>query len=122
MRRLLAILLIAAFGLPTAAPLLASGQDLEQSLPACCRRNGTHHCMMGGAMRTNAPAITAVCPSFPRQTVVAPHLKLTALLAAPELLKLPLATQSARTRAETQRRLSRERTRQTRGPPADSLL
>src|ERR1700712_1239470 len=109
MRRLLAILLLAAFGLPVVAPLLASGQDLEQSLPACCRRHGTHHCIMGKP--SNTPAISAACPSFPRQPAVAPHLKLTGLLAPPPQLTLPISTPSAPARAETQRRLSRERTR-----------
>jgi hypothetical protein len=119
MRRLLAILLLAAFGLPVAAPLLASGQDLEQSLPACCRRHGAHHCMMGTS--TNAPAVSTSCPSFPRQAAVAPHLKLTGLLATPPLLTLPIATPLVAARAETQRRISRERTRRTRGPPAALL-
>ena len=58
MRRVLAILLLAAFGLPVVAPLLASGQDLEQSLPACCRRHGAHHCMIG-ATHSNAPSVSA---------------------------------------------------------------
>jgi hypothetical protein len=120
MRRVLAILLLAAFGLPVVAPLLASGQDLEQSLPACCRRHGAHHCMMGTT--TSTPAVTAACPSFPRQTTVAPHLKLTGLLAEPVEITLPIATPSTPARAETQRRLSRERSRQTRGPPANTFL
>ncbi|MGC1783741.1 MAG: hypothetical protein WA708_14560 [Acidobacteriaceae bacterium] len=37
------LLLLTAF-LPL-RPLLASAQQ-EASLPACCRRNGAHHCMM----------------------------------------------------------------------------
>jgi hypothetical protein len=121
MRRLLAILLIAAFGFPAVAPLFAQGQDLESHLPACCRRNGAHHCAMGDTSNSNAPTVSERCPSFPQPGAVASHLRIAALTTTQPLIKLPLATQSATARAETQRRLSRERTRQKRGPPAALL-
>jgi hypothetical protein len=120
MRRFLAILLLAAFGLPAVAPLLA--QDPDANLPICCRRNGTHHCSMGTGQNSDTPAASALCPSFPQQSAVAPSLTLTAIIATQPSLKLPLATLSAPSRAETQRRISRERSHQTRGPPANTLL
>jgi hypothetical protein len=122
MRRFLAILLLAAFGLPAVAPLLALGQDTDANLPLCCRRNGAHHCTMGMAQDSNAPTASARCPSFPQPSAVAPSLTLTALIATQPLLKLPSATPAAPARAETQRRISRERSRHTRGPPPDTLL
>jgi hypothetical protein len=122
MRRLLAILLLAAFGLPAVAPLLALGQDADSNLPLCCRRNGAHHCTMGTAQESSAPAVSTRCASFPQPTAVAPSLKLTALIATQPLLKLPVATFTAPARAETQRRISRERSRHTRGPPTETLL
>jgi hypothetical protein len=122
MRRLLAILLLAAFGLPVAAPLIASGQDLQTNLPICCRRNGVHRCTtMTGAERSNQPTISAHCANFPQQGVPAPHLTLTALIATQPSIRLPLAELSAPARAETQRRISRERSRHKRGPPAATL-
>ena len=42
-RRILAIALVSAFMAPSAALLHASR---ESSVPACCRRDGKHHCMM----------------------------------------------------------------------------
>ena len=46
MRRLISILLLAVFGLPVVSPLFAAVQAADAGLPACCRRNGKHHCMM----------------------------------------------------------------------------
>ena len=121
MRRLLAILLLAAFGLPVVAPLLAQGQDLESNLPACCRRNGAHHCALSiAAQNTNAPTIAARCPSFPQQVAIA-TLTPAAFLPTHASIKLTTATNSASARADAQRRLSRERTHRTRGPPTNSL-
>jgi len=121
MRRFLAILLLAAFGLPTVAPLLAQTQDPDRNLPACCRRNGTHHCALSIAAQIGrAPVISARCPAFPQHAAVA-TVTAAAFLATHPSIKLPITTQSAVAHAETQRRLSRERTHQTRGPPANDL-
>jgi len=72
MRRPLAILLVLFFALgPLQGVLQASD---ESRLPACCRRNGAHHCAMGQDMLAaleraigSTPAFTApaTCPSFP---------------------------------------------------------
>lgn len=51
MRRLLAIALVVLFWLPAVSALLPGAQDA--SLPACCRRNGAHHCVMAMAMRAS---------------------------------------------------------------------
>jgi len=121
MRRLLAILLLAAFGLPTVAPLLAQTQDPDRNLPACCRRSGTHHCALSmAAQNNNAPIISARCPAFPQCAAVA-NLIPAAFFATHPSIKFPITTQSAPARAETQRRISSERSRHTRGPPANNL-
>jgi len=68
MRRLLSILLAIGLGLGPAvmalpANVLAAGDD--SGLPACCRRNGVHHCTMpapGGETSVSAPAS---CPYMP---------------------------------------------------------
>lgn len=118
MRRLLVILLLAAFGLPAAAPLLAQSTDADLLLPACCRRAGAHHCSMGHTPASEKPAMNAICPSFPQQSSVAPSLSFAALLPAPLALIAPRVEPDSPARAETQRRISRERVRNLRGPPA----
>jgi len=117
MRRVLTWLLLAVFGLPTVAPLLAMGQDIEAHIPACCRRNGAHHCTMNTDQPSKAPAFSARCPEFPQPTMTAPSGVLLAL-AAPSLPVLTsFSTFTAIQRAETQYRISRERSHHKRGPP-----
>jgi len=117
MRRVLTLLLLAVFGLPTVAPLLAMGQDIEAHLPACCRRNGMHHCMMNTDQPSKAPAFSARCPDFPRPTMAAPAGTFAAI-ATPSLLAFTdISTLAAPQRAETQRRISRQRSHHKRGPP-----
>lgn len=120
MRRLLAISLLLLFSLPLVSPLLGESVG-EASLPACCRRNGKHHCEMMGmgasTSRTGAGAIREKCPYTP---------------AAPAVLLLPSFTPSTAAaifagiashpaiapQAEAQLRISFDRARQKRGPPA----
>ena len=121
MRKVLAILLLAVFGLPTVAPLLAMGQDTDAHLPACCRRNGTHHCSMNTDEQSSAPAFSARCPNFPRPSMTAPAGTFAAI-ATPSLLAFTdITILAAPQRAETQRRISRERSRHKRGPPSVRL-
>jgi len=121
MRRILAMFLLAAFGLPVAASALAWAQDSgSPHLPACCRRNGAHHCAMLAASN-GAPAVSATCPSFPQPSATAPATNVAALVPPPPATLLHRTTFTASQRAETQRRLSRERSRHKRGPPSFSL-
>jgi hypothetical protein len=74
MRRLLSILLLAAFALPLFAPGLALAQDPDAGLPACCRRHGQHHCTMLRAQRDSSTHyVVAVCAAWP-QRAIAPSL------------------------------------------------
>jgi hypothetical protein len=84
MRRILAITLLIAFGSPLVLPLLASTPDLQRNLPACCRRNGTHHC--NGLMSSTGdnPALKAPpCPNYPAPGT---PVNLTAALTPPRAL------------------------------------
>lgn len=73
MRRLLSILLLAAFTLPLVAPLLALAQDPDAGLPACCRRHGQHHCMMLDAQGDSSRhRVVARCPAWPQRAIPAP--------------------------------------------------
>ena len=118
-RRLLAISLLFLFSLPLISPLL--GDDAEASLPACCRRSGKHHCEMPDAStatsRSGAGAVHEKCPFTP---------------AAPAILVLPSFTPptaaaifagiashpAIAAQTEAQLRISFDRARQKRGPPA----
>jgi hypothetical protein len=46
LRRLLSMFLLAVFGFGFVSPLLALTAKSESNLPAGCRRNGQHHCMI----------------------------------------------------------------------------
>ncbi|HZY64240.1 MAG TPA: hypothetical protein VFE38_17110 [Edaphobacter sp.] len=71
MRRLLAISLLLLFGLPLVSPLFALSTNPDANLPACCRRNGAHHCTMNlehaRTLTNSAPSFTAPsrCPFYP---------------------------------------------------------
>lgn len=47
LRKLITITLLAILGLPFGASLFALTPKSEPNLPACCRRNGEHHCNLG---------------------------------------------------------------------------
>ena len=74
MRRALAIFLLAVISSPLVAPLLQA--DTASDLPACCRRDGKHHCAMASMAdeaSSATPAFTQFhpkCPLFPRVGVL----------------------------------------------------
>jgi hypothetical protein len=124
MRRLLSLILLAAFVLPVVAPALALGQDPDASLPACCRRHGKHHCAMLAATLSRAhsgPQIGAVCPFYP-QHLVAPvtGAHLIGYSSSQRTLIFAFVLAPA-VRARTHRRIARERSRPKRGPPTELL-
>ena len=103
MRRTLSILMLLVLGLGQAAPasMLASGlmsgrasvwsgKVDESRLPACCRRNGKHHCDMGSEASQPAEAggestVSALdsCPFMPHAlTSTAPSVAAIAASAA----------------------------------------
>ena len=45
------MLLLGLFALPLVSPLLAVSGVGDASLPACCRRQGKHHCLMTADQR-----------------------------------------------------------------------
>jgi hypothetical protein len=78
MKTATAILALLLLGLPSVAPLLA--QNAEAALPACCRRDGKHHCTMLtiqlSPANSSRPAISRVdpkCPLFPRTVMLTAH-------------------------------------------------
>jgi hypothetical protein len=121
LRRLLSILLLAAFGFPVVSPLFASSTTEGTSLPACCRRDGKHHCMADRGnlkqhgMQFSAPA--EKCPYCP-STLAAAHSKLLALPTADAVFASLVSHPAAIAQIESMQRISRDRSRQKRGPPA----
>jgi hypothetical protein len=63
MRRAAAILLVTLIGLSPIGAAWFAGSDSK--LPACCRRDGRHHCALVDAARPQGPVLGARCPYFP---------------------------------------------------------
>ena len=80
LRKLFSILLLVAFALPLATPLLAAMQDDDAHLPPCCRRHGKHRCSMGmmGKAGTMDKAVSAAMAEMAREETASqdpePHL------------------------------------------------
>jgi hypothetical protein len=71
MRRSIALALTVIFSLTLIAPVFGPGADAN--LPACCRRNGKHHCMMRGlgwpeGYRKGFTSVSEKCPCPPATT------------------------------------------------------
>jgi len=125
MRRVPAILLVFLFSFPLIGPALFVDDDAN--LPACCRRDGKHHCAMMGMMDrdmaespSSGPAVAALrttCPFFPGGGAVLPHSG-AALLAARQAAGVSIGCRfAARVQAEAGHRISFSRSHQKRGPP-----
>ena len=122
--RLISILLLALFGLPFVSPLFAVGQQPGARLPACCRRNGQHHCAAGmgemaqlSAHRPQLQNTPAKCPYRSAFLVAAPPPVLApsigAVISAP-----PISRSAVSVPLERTRRTSHDRSCPKRGPPA----
>src|ERR1700744_2460319 len=112
-------------GLPVVSPLFALSTTEATRLPACCRRDGKHHCMAGLADRsdlvkrgTQLGAPTGKCPYFP--TALAEAHNEICLPTGDALFASLVAHSPGVAQAESIRRISRDRSHQKRGPPAFS--
>jgi hypothetical protein len=118
MRRWLAIPMLCLFLLPLCSGFFGDNAA-EASLPACCRKDGKHHCAMlaeqasddkgMGAIREKCPCLPAalsilVLPSFAPTTAAA--------IFAGVVQHASVAPQT-----DARRRISYDRARQKRGPP-----
>jgi hypothetical protein len=118
MRRVLASLLVALFSFSLIAPAVFAS-DADSKLPACCRRNGKHHCMMAETESPTGPAVHAArCALFPssgavpaNQTAGLPGIS-AVVLAGFFNRPVPIA------RTETRSRISYSQAGQKRGPPS----
>ena len=130
LRRLISILLLAVFGLPFVLPMLAMGQDPDGGLPACCRRNGKHHCMMSMAERgklsvSGDPQFQAPaekCPYAPASVAPAQPNPLATPTTAAAIFGALVSHPTGFAQTEAKRRISLDRGNQKRGPPAMTSL
>jgi hypothetical protein len=128
LRKLFAITLLVLLGLPLVQPLFALTAKSEANLPACCRRNGKHHCMMSMAERSQlasrdpqfqAPA--EKCPYCPTSVAVI-HDNTFVPPTAQAIFAALIAHPAVVAQTESKLRISRNRSRQKRGPPASLSL
>jgi hypothetical protein len=125
-RRLISITLLLLFSLPLISPVLALAAVSDANLPACCRRNGAHHCMMK-TQQTEAsghgPSFSAIpqkCPAYPAMVTSVRHGDLslsTACLIFAEIVSHP----SVKAQTIARSRVALDRSRQKRGPPTNLL-
>jgi len=128
MRKLVSILLMLVCALQ-AAPLSArSSMGDRSNVPACCRRNGQHHCEMSMAERAQSAGGERAfrlppekCPYCPAAIIRAHAASFT--LPTSQAVYAALASHPA-VFAQTQSRLhiSESRSRQKRGPPSTRII
>ena len=125
MRRAFSILLVLLFGL---GPLSAIAGGEDANLPACCRRNGAHHCAMAARMAARMRQVDPqahlsaplTCPSYPGLSAIftAPGSALLAPTAEMPGTKTQVFVNAAICVAPTS---SPRRDHAGRGPPASIL-
>ncbi len=126
MRRGFSIFLILLFGLGPLSAFVDGSEDA--SLPACCRRNGAHHCAMAMQMAAMAripdphPAFSAplTCPYYPgpSMTILMPS---HALMAKASGFEVSRVVAPAHVEEEVAAYSTPSRSHAGRGPPAGQL-
>jgi hypothetical protein len=135
MRRILSILLLLALGLGPALPAgaLASsirsgwtGKVDESRIPACCRRNGKHHCSMSAEQFADLSGQTTVaanesCPCAP-QALASTAPQLSALAQAAPTATYITTRFQALLALDSAPHMSNRHDWPRRGPPASQTL
>jgi hypothetical protein len=129
LRRVLAITLLAVFGLPFASSLLALTPKSEATLAACCRRSGKHHCRMSLADRDkpmdHQPSFSAPldkCPYCPAVAVGIHQPIKFSPSSEYAIYSDELSHPTAIAQTLCKLRIARDRARGQRGPPAIFIL
>jgi hypothetical protein len=125
MRRAASLILVLFFGFGPLTGLLQSSDDAR--LPACCRRNGAHHCAMAMQMaamlaqqasgKTPILIAPATCPMFPG-FLAGPSAPAHALAASAAALPALHSQSHAQSSASPSELNGLIRPRAARGPPA----
>jgi hypothetical protein len=118
-RRALAISLMLLFSLPVVLPLFRPSMA-EATLPVCCRRGGRHQCTQRSEGATQSSGIGVVsdkCPYTPAASVV-PVLRSFTPATAASIFAGIASHPAVSPQTAAQLRISFDRARQKRGPPA----
>ena len=122
MRRGPAILLLFLFSFPLIGPALFV--DAGSDLPACCRRDGKHHCGMMAQDMAETPSSGPVvstfrtrCPFFPKGGAILPQSGPALLAATQPLCGALLCDMTVQAQAEAGYCVSLQCSHQKRGPP-----
>jgi hypothetical protein len=98
--------------------------DQQSSLPACCRRDGKHHCAMmdTSSEQNEAPGaglkgISNKCPNYPKTAAVRTFSKVLLLSASERFFAHIASHPTVQPQVEARQRISFSRSRQKRGPP-----
>ena len=129
LRRLLSLLLLATLGAPLWASMLALGQSADSLLPACCRRDGKHHCamssmglaQMAGSQSPQWRSPQERCPYCPGSIAAGHHHEVGSTARADEVFVSGFAHPQGRPQTESKRRISEAGSRRKRGPPQTFL-
>lgn len=123
-RRFIASALLCAFSGLSISPVIFS--DPQSNLPACCRRDGKHHCsiMQMGERSTDGRDFTASarkCPLFPQVVPVAQRIQLYPVTTE-TCCGYPIQESAVPAQVETPHRSSPVRVQRERGPPQLTFL
>jgi hypothetical protein len=114
-RRIIPILLVAIFSFALIAPAVFAA-DAESNLPACCRRDGAHHCAMN-ASSAGTSLLTPRCPAFPASKN-GPITQTVSAASVARVLHGGLVSHStSRPQTDALLQISYNRAGQKRGPP-----
>ena len=123
-QRICAVLLLAILSSSLITPLL-SATTPASTIPACCRKDGKHHCSMANMKQQHDEAATAPvkfttgkCLQFPNTGAVPIAYNADAPPAALILYAAIVRHPTAHAQTEAQFRVSFSRSSQKRGPPA----
>jgi hypothetical protein len=119
MRCIWATLLVAVFSFTLIEPGVFATNG-EQKLPACCRKNGNHHCAMTPQQEipSGASLQAGRCPWFNLQQTIPPVQTLGTLKPAQAIFAAVVSHPTLRPQVEALRRVAFDRSSQKRGPPA----
>jgi len=107
-------LLLGLFGFGLVAPAITAA-EADAKLPACCRRDGRHHCALPSDA---APAVQAICPEYPKPGATPAHSKPAGIRPADVAFAPVVVRPASRLQTETLSHLRIESTLVQRGPPA----
>ena len=121
--KVIAIALLLVFACNTPLSSLFAGS--ESKLPACCRRNGKHHCasmnmprQLPDASGTAMNALQKKCPFFPAAAPGQTYTKTVLPKRQAASFTLIFSNPASHAQTEARFRLSFSRASQKRGPPA----